>query len=50
MKWLKRIYRFFWPTPALLWDLRARGMRIEGYSETQIVNYLGPRPTDDSAR
>lgn len=46
---LKRIGRFFWPTPAGLWDLRARSLRLDGYTESQIVEYIGPRPNDDLA-
>ncbi len=44
---LKAIGRFFFPTSAGMWDLQAQGMRIEGYTDSEIVSYLGPRPEDE---
>lgn len=48
MNWLKWLRNLFLPTAADLWDLKARGLRNDGFTEKQIVAHLGPRPSDRS--
>lgn len=47
-KLLGRLARYFslLPTPADLWDLKARGLRKDGFTEKQIVAALGLRPKE----
>lgn len=45
-KLIKAILAFLTPSPATQWDMAARNMRMEGYTDLDILQELGPRPKD----
>lgn len=46
MGWVRKLIEWLTPTEQDRWWMAAESLRMEGYTDTEIINELGPAPID----